>query len=174
MLQRSQGVITARNSSFSTDRVESASSDALTQAIRDLVVVLTFLTALGFPGKFADVYFRSLTPLLDYGTFIAQILVMVLSSGKDFLDYRIFHLYREDAAIYVYITYVFVSSMLVTNYPKEQLISCIRLIVTAVFAIWITKQYKPKEILRLFCYAQTVIVWDDRIHADTAVFGFRF
>lgn len=50
----------------------------------------------------------------------------------------------------------FLDSMLVTRYPSEQLISCIRYTATIFFALWMVEYYDGEKLFHLIAAAQVI------------------
>ena len=83
-------------------------------SVIDLWVTLCIVCRLGFPGILAETY-GFLTPLIDYGSCVVQLLVMMLSSGDTFWDIRILDLKKKYGVFYVVIALLLVQSFLVTS-----------------------------------------------------------
>ncbi len=127
--------------------------------MRNGAVLCVFLFSMGFPGKMAGwIGGEKMSMLIQYFVFVLQILFMLLSSGETFMDIKLVDLKREFKPVYVLIGVFFVVSMAVTHDRGDQLISCLRFSVTALFALWIIEWYDVKQILRFTYYAQTVMV----------------
>lgn len=124
----------------------------------DAVVVIVLLNSLGFPGNYMELFGSMLGTLVDYGCFGAEILLMLLSSGDELLDIKLVDLKAKYRGIYLVVFVFFLESMLVTAYPGEQFITCLRLSTTIFFVLWICDWYDLERILRLICTAQTVFV----------------
>lgn len=123
------------------------------------MVLCVFLFSMGFPGKLAGgIGGEKMSMLMQYLVFGLQILFMLLTSGETFLDMKVVDLKKEFRPVYLFVGVVFITSMIVTHDRSSQFISCLRFSVTALFALWIIEWYDVKEILRISCHAQTVIV----------------
>ena len=123
------------------------------QVLYDTVVVLAMLLSLGFPGNYATKYGSFLTTIVEYGIFLAQIVVMLMPSSKKIGDVNIIDVSSHYTPIYQYLLVLSITSMAVTRFPKEQIISCIRFSILAFFAIWMVDRYKIKRILELLYIA---------------------
>lgn len=124
----------------------------------ELLVVFAILISLGFPGSFTKIYGNSLGTVLEYGAFFVEILAMLLSSGSNWLEIRVIDLDKKYTAMYLFMAVVFIESMLVSRYPSEEFISCTRLCVTLLFAIWLQEQFEFSRVVELFGIAQTLFV----------------
>lgn len=126
--------------------------------VSKLSVIFCLLVSLGFPGNFELVYGERVGKLMEYGAFFAQILLILFSSASSWQDIELIRLDRRYAVLYLYAALMLAESMLVTAYPSEQLITCLRLLVTLLFVIWLTDKYSLDEILELIALAQGVFV----------------
>lgn len=124
----------------------------------ELLVVFAILISLGFPGSFTKVYGDSLGTIMEYGAFFVEILAMLLSSGKSWLDIRILNMSKRYTVLYLFMAAIFVQSMLVSRYPSEQFISCARLFVTLLFAIWLQEQFEFMRMVELIGFAQALFI----------------
>jgi len=124
----------------------------------ELLVIFAILISLGFPGSFTKIYGDRLGTVLEYGAFFIEILAILLSSGESWLDIRLINLDRKYFMMYVFAAVVFIQSMLVTRYPSEQFISCARLCVTMLFAIWLQSYFEFKRMIELIGIAQALFV----------------
>lgn len=124
----------------------------------ELLVVFAILISLGFPGSFTKVFGNTLGTVLEYGAFFIEIFAMLLSSGSNWLEIRVIDLDRRYATMYLFMAVIFTESMLVTRYPSEELISCVRLGVTLFFAIWLQEQFGFARVVELFGIAQALFV----------------
>lgn len=124
----------------------------------ELLVVFALLISLGFPGSFTMIYGERLGTVMEYAAFFMEIFAMLLSSGDSWLDIQIIDLDWKYIMLYVFIAVVFVESMLVSGYPSWQFISCIRLCVTALFTIWLQKEFKFIRMVELIGIAQVLFV----------------
>lgn len=131
-----------------------------TKAIaRHAMVLCVFLFALGFPGKLANLFGgEKVNMLLQYGLFALQIIFMLLTSADRLMDIKIVDLKKEYTSIYLLAVIISITSMIVTHDHVSQLITCLRLTVTALFALWIINWYDVKHILTFTYWAQSIIV----------------
>lgn len=115
------------------------------------------LVSLGFPGLYTEVFGGFLKPLLEYGTFILQLFIMVIYSGNRLSELRLIGIKKKYAWIYFFLVVIFIVSMIGTSDLKEQAISCIRISVTALFALWICDHLTLEEMLS--CVYQAMVMY---------------
>lgn len=127
-------------------------------SIYEFITVLVLFLSLGFPGNYETLLGEKLCTILEYSAFILELLIMLFSSGKNFLDIRIINFRPCYRPIYLLVTVFFVESMLVTNYPGKQLITCLRFSATVLFAIWLMDYFGIQRTLELILYAQAGFV----------------
>lgn len=124
----------------------------------EMSVIFCLLVSLGFPGQLEVMIGSSLEKMVEYAAFGLEILVMILSSGNTWQDIQLIHLDKKYLVLYAYVGILFVVSMLVTSFPSDQFITCARLLVTLLFAIWMQEFFHLDQILELFCCAQALFV----------------
>ncbi len=124
----------------------------------ELIVVFCILISLGFPGQFTKIYGDRFDKLCEYGAFFAEILLILTSNAKQLGDIELLNLKRKYAVLYLYVGAVTVVSMLVTSDRSEEMITCLRWIVTLLFAIWLQEFYSTENLLRLIAIAQGTFV----------------
>lgn len=124
----------------------------------DIFVIFAILVSLGFPGNFVNVFGERIESIMEYAAFFTEIAVMLLSSGENWADIRVINLSSKYMAQYLFILIIFVESMLVSDSPRTQFITCARLSVTMFFAIWLQEQYSFSNLLKVLCMAQGVFV----------------
>lgn len=124
----------------------------------ELLVIFALLVSLGFPGNFTEIYGDNFGTAMEYTAFIIELLAMFLSSGNSWIDVQIIDLDKKYSMLYLFVGIVFIESMLVTRDSSEQFITCARLLVTLLFAIWLQKQFIFEHMLGLICIAQAVFV----------------
>ncbi len=124
----------------------------------ELLVIFAILISLGFPGNFTEIYGEWMGSVMEYAAFVIEILAMLLSSGKSWLDVRLVNLDKKYTVLYLFGVVIFIESMMVTRYPSLQFITCIRLFVTLLFAIWLQEQFRFERVIELICIAQTIFV----------------
>lgn len=124
----------------------------------ELLVIFAILVSLGFPGNFTEIYGDRLGMIMEYAAFFIEILVMLFSSGDTWLDIRVINLERRYSVLYIFAIVLYLVSMLVTRYPSLQAITCTRLCVTLLFAIWLQEQFSFERMLELLCAAQVIFV----------------
>ena len=122
------------------------------------VVTLVIFTSLGFPGNYTKVFGESLRTLTDYSLFLAQIAIMIFMSGDSVEEIRLIDIKPKYWPVYFFIAVIFIVSMFGTCDIKEQLISCIRFSVTALFALWICEHLSLEEILTCAYRGQVLYV----------------
>lgn len=124
----------------------------------ELLVVFAILISLGFPGNFTEIYGEKLGTMMEYGAFFIEIFAMLLSSGDNWLDIRIVNLDKRYVMLYLFAAVIFVESMLATRYPSLQFITCTRLSVTLLFAVWLQEYFEFARAVELFGIAQALFV----------------
>ncbi len=129
-----------------------------TEVIFELAIIYSFLISLGFPGNLTDFMGESIEKLLEYGAFILEILLLMFSSGESWQDIELIHLNKKYWVMYLYVFSSFAISMLVTFDAKLQIITCVRLVVTMLFVIWLQERYSIRELLEMICIAQAALV----------------
>ncbi len=129
----------------------------LTQFRTEFVIVLIFLCSIGFPGTYRLVFGDFADTLYEYLSFVMQIGIMLISSGDTIMDIKILDIKSKYKSIYQFMIFVFAESMLVTDIPASQIITCLRLSVTILFAIWLAEYFSLKQIIRLFACAQVLL-----------------
>ncbi len=128
------------------------------------VLVFSLMCSYGWPGSFESLMGNTLVTLVEYIPFLLHIAIMLASSGESFYDIKIINLQKRYFFIYLLLAVFFVTSMLVTNYPKPQLISCVRFTVTAFYALWTLENFSVEEILEMACYAQMIFLGFTVLH----------
>lgn len=121
------------------------------------LVVVIFLIALGFPGTLES-KMGGFGTVIRYSVFLLQIATMLLSSADSVMDIRIINIDYKYMPLYLYALIIFVDSMLVTYSPKSQILACVRLSTTILYAIWLQEQFDFNKVIELLCYAQAVYV----------------
>ncbi|MDO4305294.1 MAG: O-antigen ligase family protein [Eubacteriales bacterium] len=123
----------------------------------ELLLVFIFLNSLGFPGTYTEVFGDTFGILIEYASFGMQILAMLLSSGNSVLDIQLVNIKFQYLPLYQFIIIVFSESMLGAREPSVQLITCVRLAVTILFAIWMSENVAVNRIVELICIAQIIL-----------------
>lgn len=121
------------------------------------LVVVVFLIALGFPGTLES-KMGGLGAVIRYSVFLLQIATMLLSGADSVMDMRIIDIDRKYTPLYLYAVIIFVDSMLVTYSPKSQILACVRLSTTILYAIWLQQHFDFNKVIELLCYAQAIYV----------------
>lgn len=126
--------------------------------VQMFAIVFIILNSLGFPGKYEQFFGSISSTLCEYGSFLMQIVLMLTADSKNVMEYRIIDFKKKYTCLYLIPIVFLVESMLVSKYPQEQIITCVRFLVTVLFAIWLAERYTSEELLRLIVYAQAVFV----------------
>ena len=139
-----------QNSQRQTLSSQSSRKDLLKSRIVDTTVIFILLVSFGFPGKYTMLLGSASSKILEYASFGAQLLLMLFSSSEDgFMSLKLLDLKEKYAVIYFMAAVYFLDSMLVTRYPSEQLISCIRYTATIFFALWMVEYYDGEKLFHL-------------------------
>lgn len=123
-----------------------------------LLIIICLLVSLGFPGSLTEVIGNKIGKMIEYIGFGIEILVILLSSASNWKEIELLHLEKKFSVMYAYVIFIFIESMLVTIYPKEQFISCMRLVVTLLFAIWLVQHCPLEKVISFIAYAQGVFI----------------
>lgn len=124
----------------------------------ELMVVFILLNSFGFPGNYTRAFGAMLGTLVEYTSFLFQILIMVLSAGDTVMDLKLIDLKKKYTSIYIFLAVVFAVSMLGTRSRSENAVTCIRLCTTVLFALWMAENLSVEDILRLTYYAQILFI----------------
>ena len=124
----------------------------------DLIVIFVFLNSLGFPGNYTRITGDWLKSLVDYSAFLLMIGVMFMTSADHIMDILVIDLKKQYWAIYLFGAVLFGSSMLVSISPRLQIITCVRVSVTLLFALWLCGQFTMQQMLERLYYAQILFV----------------
>lgn len=127
-------------------------------SVVELMVVFCLLIALGFPGSYTAVYGDRIGTLAEYAAFIMEIGLILATSSGNWQGIELIHLDRKYYILYLYVAFTFAQSMLVTYDRSAQMITCLRLIVTVLFVIWMQDRFSVSQILDMFCLAQGMFV----------------
>ena len=95
------------------------------------------MNSFGFPGRYTEVFGDMFGTLVEYSSFFLQILLMILMSGDNFFDLKLIDMKPKYGWLYFFLAVLFAQSMIATSDASEQLISCVRVTVTGLYAIWI-------------------------------------
>ena len=117
----------------------------------DFCCFVTVLCSLGFPGNYERFFPGVIRTLFQYGPFLLQIVLMLLSSGDSFLDIKLIDFKKIYLPVYVMLAVWFAVSMMSTRFPREELIACVRFSVTAIFALWMVDKYDIYHMIEI-CY----------------------
>ena len=125
----------------------------------ELVIIFAFVNSIGFPGNYTKAFGSSLGTLIEYTSFLLQIIVMLMSSGDSLFNIKIVNLHRKYRSIYFLLIVFTVCSMLVTISKSKELISCVRVSVTAFFGIWIVENFSLKKLLEMIYTSQIIFIF---------------
>lgn len=125
---------------------------------RDLFIVYIILNSYGFPGRYQSVFGHSMRTLLDYGAFFLQIAMMLLSSSDKVTDIKLIDFKKKYTGIYLAVTVIGVVSMAAARNKSLEAVSVVRLSTTALFAIWLCENYRPRRVLEFAYYAQILFI----------------
>lgn len=124
----------------------------------EVITIFTIIVALGLPGNYQSILGESSVQVFGYTAFFLQIFVMLSSSASSMYDIQIFNFKQKYLLIYLMLAFFFIESMLVTNFPKEQVIACTRYTVTAMFGLWVADHYSPYKIAELVYKSQVIFI----------------
>lgn len=124
----------------------------------EVMAGFAILVSLGFPGNYSRLLGAALGKALEYAAFALELLAMLMSGGDSWRDWLVVDLKKKYIPIYLYIAVIFTVSMLSSRYPAEQAVTCARLAVTALFAIWLQDFFPLDRMVSLFCAAQLAFV----------------
>ena len=130
-----------------------------TITIVDMMIIFIFVNSIGFPGHYTRAFGASFGTLVEYSSFLMQIVLMVMSSGDTILEIKLIDLKWKYRSIYFMLAVITACSMLVTISIPKQVISCVRFSTTAMFGIWLVERFPIKKILELIFYSQIVFVF---------------
>ena len=121
-----------------------------------LAVIYIILNSLGFPGLYTKMLGSSIGTVIEYSSFLLQLVIMLITSGDSLLDLKLINLKRKFFCVYFFVGVLFIQSMITTSARSSQFISCLRVTVTSLFALWLCENYKLGELLTLVFYAQFI------------------
>lgn len=140
------------------DRQLSSQMSRNKNSIIDFIVIYAFFCSMGFPGNYREFFGGAVGMAIEYSSFILQIAVILFSSADNVMDIKIIDLKKKHLPTYFLLTVFFIQSMIVTPHVADQLISCLRFTMTALFALWVTDRYDIKRTLEFIIAAQTMFV----------------
>ena len=123
-----------------------------------LALICIFLNVLGFPGNYTRVFGGWLKPAVEYGAFFLELLLMLASSSDNIMEMKLLDLDYRFTPIYLFVSEVAVASMISTNNRSEEIVTVLRLAVTACFAIWLARNFTIEELLSHVLYSQVLFV----------------
>ncbi len=121
-------------------------------------VLLVMFCALGFPGTYTRVFGDWLEVFTRYGIFFLEIFLMLVLSSNRLEEIKLISLKPQYVPIYLFLVYIFTLSMIVTSDKGEEVISCLRFSVTALFGIWLVDHFDLEEMLVLIYQAMILYV----------------
>ena len=107
----------------------------------------SILVSLGFPGLYTKVFGGALGTLTGYGAFFLQLFIMLVYSAGRVTEIKLISLQKKYMPIYFFLITIFIVSMIGTSDAGEEVISCVRVCVTAIFALWLCDHMTTEEIL---------------------------
>ena len=116
-----------------------------------VVLSVVFLSALGFPGDYKYLFGDLVCDLFDYFCFFIEVCLILSTFKKDFSRVK-----KSQLLLYLLPLVFLGESLIVTNYLSEQLISCIRFMITVYFAIWISNNVTLEKVTDAFYRAQII------------------
>ena len=128
------------------------------ELITEVMIVFILLNAIGFPGSYRRVIGYSAGMMIEYTSFFMQLYLMISTSGKDFYSMKLIDLKKKYFSIYLFLAVLFIGSMITTSDSVEQIISCIRVTVTAAFAIWVAENIGIEKLLLNLYHAQILFI----------------
>ena len=126
-------------------------------AVIDFWVTLCIVCRLGFPGILAE-SFGFLTLLVDYGSCVVQLLIILFASADTVDEIRLLDLKGKYLPIYTAVLLLILQSMLVTYSVSAELTTCIRFAITVLFGLWLADHYEVRRLLEILCTAQAIFV----------------
>ena len=123
-----------------------------------LALIFIFLNVLGFPGNYTRVFGGWLKPAVEYGAFFLELLLMLASSSDNVMEMKLLDLDYRFTPIYLFVFEVAVTSMISVSNRQEEIVTVLRLMVTACFAIWLTKTFSVEELLRIVLCSQVLFI----------------
>ncbi len=129
-----------------------------TNPLYDTFVLFILLHFLGFPGQFTMDFGERIEILIDYSCFFLQIVLMLLSSGESWLDIQLLNFKKKYIPIYLFVLFISTMGILIAGDRKKETITCLRLVVTVLFAIWLTEYYSLEDLVNMYYRAQVVYI----------------
>lgn len=126
--------------------------------MQEVVAVFVLLISLGFPGNYTEIIGETAGKMLEYIAFILEIGNMLLFNASDWKDIQLIYIPKKYLSIYIYAFIIFGVSMVATSFPKEQFITCVRITVTTVYAIWLQDRYSTEYLEELICISLTAFI----------------
>ena len=147
-----------QNSQRQTLSSQSSRKDLLKSRIVDTTVIFILLVSFGFPGKYTMLLGSASSKILElrilWGAASSHAVFPAVKTA--FMSLKLLDLKEKYAVIYFMAAVYFLDSMLVTRYPSEQLISCIRYTATIFFALWMVEYYDGEKLFHLIAAAQVI------------------
>ena len=121
-------------------------------------IVFVLLNSLGFPGSYTGVFGDMFGKAVEYSSFFIQVFFLLRRVREGSRGLGIIELRKEHAAVYAFLAVVFAVSLAGTSNIREELVSCIRFSVTALFALWMAEHLDVRSFLSHFCCAQVLVL----------------
>ena len=125
----------------------------------ETVIVFILLHFLGFPGNFTNVFGETLETVINYGAFLLQIVVMLVTSADSVKEIRLFSFQKRYLCLYLFAVVIIALSMLVARDKTAEMITCVQLYVLMIFSIWMTQQYSLEQVVEFLCRAQMFFIF---------------
>ena len=121
-------------------------------------LVFIFVNTFGFPGSYTRVFGQSMKPLVEYTTFALELLMMATANAGNVLEVKLFEFDERCRPLYLLVLEFGITSMIASSSKSTEIVSCIRLFITAMFAIWICRNIGLKDLLEIIYRAQILFV----------------
>ena len=121
-------------------------------------VVLVVFCALGFPGTYTKVFGNGFEAVIRYGIFFLEIFLMLILSADRIDEIKLINIKPRYAPIYLFLAAIFAVSMLATSDIGEEVESCVRFSVNALFGIWIADRFDEEDLLSMVYQAMVLYV----------------
>lgn len=118
---------------------------------RDAILLLIFLNLFGLPGNYGLVIGQIVNTLFDYLAFLLEIYLMVQYTRR-WSDLFI------NRSMFLFWTIIAGVSLYVTPFKGDEMVTCVRFLVTILFSQWILLNYSSEKLVKIAFQAQTMIV----------------
>ena len=129
-----------------------------TAVVFELMVVFCLLVSLEFPGNYGLIYGEKLGKLMEYGAFGLELILLATCNADSWQSIELLRVDKRYTILYFFVLFLFAESMMVSSAKSEQAITCLRLVVTLLFMIWLQEHYSVEQILEMTCIAQGIFV----------------